>query len=67
MKRTGWIIIFVMILLFIVAGAYSKQEERAKQRQQDEIEQIGKELDRLTLRAQKMAARLEQAKIRLAQ
>lgn len=67
MKRTGWIIIFVMILLFIVAGAYSKQEERAKQRHQDEIEQIGKELDRLTLRAQKMAARLEQAKIRLAQ
>ncbi len=67
MKRTGWIIIFVMILLFIVAGAYSKQEERAKQRQQDEIEQIGKELDRLTLRAQKMADRLEQAKIRLAQ
>lgn len=66
MKRTGWIIIFVMILLFIVAGAYSKQEERAKQRQQDEIEQIGKELDRLTLRAQKMAERLEQAKIRLA-
>lgn len=67
MKRTGWIIIFVMILLFIVAGAYSKQEERAKQRQQDEIEQIGKELDRLTLRAQQMADRLEQAKIRLAQ
>lgn len=66
MKRTGWIIIFVMILLFIVAGAYSKQEERAKQRQQDEIEQIGKELDRLTLRAQNMAERLEQAKIRLA-
>lgn len=66
MKRTGWIIIFVMILLFIVAGAYSKQEERAKQRQQDEIEQIGKELDRLTLRAQKMAERLEKAKIRLA-
>lgn len=67
MKRTGWIIIFVMILLFIVAGAYSKQEERAKQRQQDEIEQIGKELDRLALRAQHMADRLEQAKIRLAQ
>lgn len=67
MKRTGWIIIFVMILLFIVAGAYSKQEDRAKQRQQDEIEQIGKELDRLTLRAQKMAERLEKAKIRLAQ
>lgn len=66
MKRTGWIIIFVMILLFIVAGAYSKQEDRAKQRQQDEIEQIGKELDRLTLRAQKMAERLEKAKIRLA-
>ncbi|MCL4705954.1 hypothetical protein KJ068_12375 [bacterium] len=67
MKRTGWIIVFALILLFVVAGAYSKQEERAKQRQQDEIEQIGKELDRLTLRAQKMAARLEQAKIRLAQ
>lgn len=67
MKRTGWIIVFALILLFVVAGASSKQEERAKQRQQDEIEQIGKELDRLTLRAQKMAVRLEQAKTILAQ
>lgn len=67
MKRARWIAALVTILFCLAVGAYSKQQELAKQRQQDEIAQIEKELDRATRHASQLAERLEHAKAILTQ
>ncbi len=61
MKRAVFYILAAAAILLLAVGAYSRQDSRRLQ-QNAEIEKIERELDRLTQRAEQMAARLEHIK-----
>ena len=62
MKRTRFFVASAILIFFFVVGAYSKQREQLKQQQQEQIETIGRELDRLARRAGQLAGEMREAK-----
>ncbi len=61
MKRTGILVTMAAFVFFLVAGAYSNQEELAVRQQQEQMEKIGRKLEELTTRANQLAKRIRQA------
>lgn len=58
MKRAVFYMFAAAVILLLAVGAYSRQDSR-RLPQNAEIEKIEHELDRLSQRAEQMAARLE--------
>jgi hypothetical protein len=55
------------LVCLLAVGAYSKQNGQANQQEFEQMEKIGRELDRLTFQANRLAGQIREAKAMVGQ